>query len=159
MIGEKETVLRWLQEQPAGRYECNKAKRKRTLTQNSYYWALLSELAGALGLSNDELHFQLLKRYSTPEVVAVLESVDIRNYLRYAEEVNRDHKWHWRQDENGRREYYHVDTVYYRVYKPSSEMDTKEFKRLLDGLISECQEVGIETLSAEQYALLKEGKQ
>lgn len=69
MIGEKETVLRWLQDQPAGRYECNKAKKKRTLTQNSYYWALLSELAGALGLSNDELHFQLLKRYSTPATV------------------------------------------------------------------------------------------
>ena len=141
MIGEKETVLRWLQDQPAGRYECNKAKRKRTLTQNSYYWALLSELAGALGLSNDELHFQLLKRYSTPQPFATLEHVDVSKFMRYYEKRNQVDK-----------------TVYYLFYTPSSEMDTREFKRLLDGLISECQEVGIETLNAEQYALLKEGK-
>lgn len=142
MIGEKETVLRWLQDQPAGRYECNKAKKKRTLTQNSYYWALLSELAGALGLSNDELHFQLLKRYSTPQPFATLEHVDVSKFMRYYEKQNQVDK-----------------TVYYLFYTPSSEMSTTEFKRLLDGLISECQEVGIETLNAEQYALLKEGKQ
>lgn len=142
MIGEKETVLRWLQDQPEGRYECNKAKRKRTLTQNSYYWALLSELAGALGLSNDELHFQLLKRYSTPQPFATLEHVDVSKFMRYYEKRNQVDK-----------------TVYYLFYTPSSEMDTKEFKRLLDGLISECQEVGINTLNADELALLKEGKQ
>ena len=141
MIGEKETVLRWLQEQPAGRYECNKARRKRTLTQNSYYWALLSELAGALGLSNDELHFQLLKRYSTPQPFVTFKNVDVSKFMRYYE----------KRAENDR-------CISYLFYTPSSEMDTKEFKRLLDGLISECQEVGIETLNAEQYALLKEGK-
>lgn len=141
MTGEKKTCLRWLEQQPEGRYEVNKAKRKRTLTQNSYYWALLSELAGALGLSNDELHFQLLKRYSTPQPFACLDHVDVSRFVRYYEERNRDGK-----------------TVYYLFYTPSSEMSTKEFKRLLDGLISECQEVGINTLSAEELALLKEGK-
>ena len=142
MIGEKETVLRWLQDQPAGRYECNKAKRKRTLTQNSYYWALLSELAGALGLSNDELHFQLLKRYSTPQPFVTFKNVDVSKFMRYYE----------KRAENDR-------CISYLSYTPSSEMDTKEFKRLLDGLISECQEVGINTMSAEEIALLKEGKQ
>ena len=142
MTGEKETVLRWLQDQPAGRYECNKAKRKRTLTQNSYYWSLLSELAGALGLSNDELHFQLLKRYSTPQPFACLDHVDVSRFVRYYEERNRDGK-----------------TVYYLFYTPSSEMDTKDFTRLLNGLIEECQEVGIQTATPEEIALLKEGKQ
>ena len=142
MIGEKETVLRWLQDQPAGRYECNKAKRKRTLTQNSYYWALLSELAGALGLSNDELHFQLLKRYSTPQPFVTFKNVDVSKFMRYYE----------KRAENDR-------CISYPFYTPSSEMDTKEFKRLLDGLISECQEVGINTLNADELALLKEGKQ
>ena len=142
MIGEKETVLRWLQDQPAGRYECNKAKRKRTLTQNSYYWALLSELAGALGLSNDELHFQLLKRYSTPQPFVTFKNVDVSKFMRYYE----------KRAENDR-------CISYLFYTPSSEMSTKEFKRLLDGLISECQEVGINTLSADELALLKEGKQ
>ena len=140
MIGEKETVLRWLQDQPAGRYECNKAKKKRTLTQNSYYWALLSELAGALGLSNDELHFQLLKRYSTPQPFATFDNVDVSKFMRYYERRNQD-----------------GNVIYYLFYTPSSEMDTKEFKRLLDGLISECQEIGIDTLTPAEVARLKEG--
>lgn len=140
MIGEKETVLRWLQDQPAGRYECNKAKRKRTLTQNSYYWALLSELAGALGLSNDELHFQLLKRYSTPQPFATFDNVDVSKFMRYYERRNQD-----------------GNVIYYLFYTPSSEMDTKEFKRLLDGLISECQEIGIDTLTPAEVARMKEG--
>lgn len=139
MIGEKETVLRWLQDQPAGRYECNKAKRKRTLTQNSYYWALLSELAGALGLSNDELHFQLLKRYSTPQPFVTFKNVDVSKFMRYYE----------KRAENDR-------CISYLFYTPSSEMDTKEFKRLLDGLISECQEVGIDTLTPVEVARMKE---
>ena len=140
MTGEKETVLRWLQDQPAGRYECNKAKRKRTLTQNSYYWALLAQLAGALGLSNDELHFQLLKRYSTPQPFATFDNVDVSKFMRYYERRNQD-----------------GNVIYYLFYTPSSEMDTKEFKRLLDGLISECQEIGIDTLTPDEVARLKEG--
>ena len=34
----------------------------------------------------------------------------------------------------------------YLVYKPSSEMNSKEFSILLDGLVNECREQGIETL-------------
>lgn len=138
MIGEKETVLRWLREQPEGRYECNRTKKKRTNTQNSYYWALLAQLAGVLGLSNDEMHFQLLKRYSTPQPFATLDHVDVSRFMRYFEEYNRTDK-----------------TVYYLFYKPSSEMNSKEFKRLLDGCISECQEVGVDTLTPEQVALMR----
>lgn len=138
MIGEKETVLRWLREQPEGRYECNRTKKKRTNTQNSYYWALLAQLAGVLGLSNDDLHFQLLQRYSTAQPFVTFKQVDVSKFMRYYE----------KRAENDR-------CASYLFYTPSSEMDTKEFKRLLDGLISECQEVGIDTMSAEEVALLK----
>ena len=157
MTGERQTCIRWLQDQPDGRYEVNRAKKRRTATQNKYYWSLLAELAGALGVSNDELHFQLLKDYSKPEVVAVLDRVDVSKFFRYYEEIYRQRKWHWRKLPDGRRQYWHEDTVYYRIYKGSSAMDTKEFKRLLDGLIAECREVGIETMTPEEVALLKEG--
>lgn len=140
MTGERETCIRWLQDQPDGRYEVNRAKKRRSRTQNAYYWSLLAELAGALGVSNDELHFQMLKDYSTPEAFAVMDHVDVSRFFRYYEEVNRE-----------------GNVVYYRMYKGSSAMDTREFKRLLDGMIAECREVGIETLTPEEVALLKEG--
>ena len=43
----------------------------------------------------------------------------------------------------------------WRFYQPSSAMDTKEFANLLDGLISECKEVGIETATAEEIAMMR----
>ena len=43
--------------------------------------------------------------------------------------------------------------VMYRTYmmlKGSSEYDTKEMSRLIDGLASECKEMGIETMPPEE---------
>lgn len=43
--------------------------------------------------------------------------------------------------------------VMYRTYmmlKGSSEYDTKEMSRLIDGLVSECKEMGIETMPPEE---------
>lgn len=140
MIATKETCIRWLQEQPPGTYEVK--KKRRTLTQNRYYWALLSQLAGVLKTTTEELHFEMLKRYSTATGWATLDTVDLSKVysFRYNEEVNRvDH------------------TVYYRIYTPSEELDTKEFARLLDGLIDECKAVGIETATPEEIARMKEG--
>ena len=45
---------------------------------------------------------------------------------------------------------------YYRVYKGSSEYDTHEMSVFIDGVIQECQDVGIETLPPHEISLLKE---
>ena len=140
MIATKETCIRWLHEQPPGTYEVK--KKRRTLVQNAYYWSLLSELAGVLRTSNEQLHFEMLKRYSTVTAWATLDTVDLSKVysFRYHEEVNRvEH------------------TVYYRIYTPSEELDTKEFGRLLDGLIDECKQVGINTATPSELARMKEG--
>lgn len=138
MIASKENCMRWLEQQPEGRYEVRKARKKRTLDQNAYYWSLLAQLAGALGVSNDELHFEMLKRYSHFDSWATFENVDYKkaDSFKYSEEYARDGK-----------------VMYVRRWKRSSEMDTKEFKRLLDGLISECKEVGIDVRTPEEIAM------
>ena len=38
----------------------------------------------------------------------------------------------------------------YMMLKGSSEYDTKEMSHLIDGLVSECKEMGIETLPPEE---------
>ena len=43
----------------------------------------------------------------------------------------------------------------YQMYKGSSHMDSAEFSRLVDGLVSECKQVGIETLSPEEIERLQ----
>lgn len=115
--------------------------KKRTLNMNNYYWELEYQLASSLNTSSNELHFELLKRYSPAIVMKLPIQTDPKDYVKYYEKY---------KTEEGEK------AVYYKVYKGSSEMNTKEFKALLDGLISECEELGIETLTPNEIAQLKE---
>ena len=113
----------------------------RTNTQNNYYWELNYQLASSLNTSSNELHFELLKRYSPAIVMKLPIQTDPKDYVKYYEKY---------KTEDGEK------AVYYKVYKGSSEMNTKEFKALLEGLRSECIEVGIEVLTPSEMAQLKE---
>ena len=73
-----------------------------------------------------------IKRYTEPILIPLLKEVNPDGYFRYYDE----YKNTLINDK---------EAVYYKVYKGSSEMNTIEFKGLLDGLISECKECGIET--------------
>ena len=47
---------------------------------------------------------------------------------------------------------------YYQI-KGSSEYNTAEMSRLIDGIVSECKELGIETLPPEELKRMMEGYQ
>lgn len=115
--------------------------KKRTLNMNNYYWELEYQLASSLNTSSNELHFELLKRYSPAIVMKLPIQTDPKDYVKYYEKY---------KTEEGEK------AVYYKVYKGSSEMNTVEFKALLDGLISECEECGISVLTPNEIAQLKE---
>ena len=117
------------------------------MTANSYYWALLNQLAGVLRTDNNACHFLMLKRYGTYEVISVRSDININGYFKYYEAIGTGHI-------NGR------EFTHYKIYKGSSQMNSKEFSVLLDGVISECKEVGIPTLTPEEVSKLKyiEGK-
>lgn len=115
---------------------------KRTKSMNSYYWVLVTELASKLNTSKDELHAELIKRYAPRDYLSMLSQVNINDYFPY----------------------YDLQTTYknggntfksYLVYKRSSDMNKNEFRGLLDGLISECHECGISTMTPQEIELLK----
>ena len=114
---------------------------KRTKTMNSYYWVLLTQLADALRTSKDELHEQLLKRYSQRDYISLLAHINPSDYFPYYEYQST---------------YKHNDNTFksYLIFKRSSDMNKQEFSILLDGLISECQEVGISTMTPSEIAEL-----
>lgn len=116
---------------------------KRTLTANAYYWVLVNKIANVLQTSKEEVHEKMIKRYSQREYISVLEQVDIEKYgIRYYDEgVN--------FTQNGKR------FKSYIIYENSSDMNKLEFSILIEGIVSEAQEMGIETLTPEQIALLK----
>ena len=115
---------------------------KRTKSMNSYYWQLLSQLASVLRTSKDELHEQLIKRYSQRDYISLLSHIDPSNYFKYYDYQN-TYKQHGNTFKS------------YLIYVRSSDMNKQDFSVLLDGLISECKECGISTMTSEQIAQLK----
>lgn len=143
MIGTAEEIIHWLFEQPkGGLYEIKERKRKRTLTQNAYYWAMLNQLGKVLKMPTSELHFRMLKEHAPFEVVSVRSDIDVDGYFRYYETLGTGCA-------NGQ------EFTHYRIYKGSSRMDSSEFSRLIDGAREECEAQGISVLTREEIARLK----
>lgn len=124
---------------------------KRSLTANGYYWQLLGKFRTMLGLSATEAHNIMLDRYGTlyAEDQFVLLPKDV-DYLQ--EEI------HYRPIPNKTMEKNGKTWQAYWLVKPSHLYDTKEFSVLIDGLVSECKEVGIETLPPHEIERLKEAQ-
>lgn len=144
MIGNAKAIIQWLfDQQDADKlYEIKEKKSKRSLTANAYYWSLLNQLASVMRLSSDKLHFMMLRRYGVCEVVSVRSDIKVDGYFRYYEEIGQS-------DLDGK------EFTHYKIYKGSSEMNSKEFSVLLDGLISECEDQGIPVLTPDEVAKLK----
>ena len=141
MIDNFHNCILWLREhgEDGKKYEVKEVRDKRTLTQNAYYWVLLSRLARILRTSNEELHVIMILNYSEViDEVSADQEVDFTRYYKYAR-VDRV--------ENGR--------YIWLCYRRSSEMDTAQFSALVDGLISECEKAGIETITPEELAIMR----
>lgn len=89
----------------------------------------------------------MLQRYGVYEVVSVRSDIDVKGYFKYFKEI-------------GHGTVQGKNFTHYKIFKGSSQMDSKEFSVLLDGVISECKETGIPTLTPEEVSKLKyiEGK-
>ena len=144
MIGTAEEIIHWLFSQPKGEqlFEIKERGRKRTPTQNAYYWSMLNRLGRVLGIPTSELHFSMLREHAPFEVVSVRSDIDVSGYFRYFEEIGTGFA--------GGHEFKH-----YRIYKGSSHMDSAEFSRLVDGAREECDAQGISVLTREEIARLK----
>lgn len=118
-------------------------RKKRSLNANSYYWKLCSELASAMHVSRAEMHNILLDRYG---VFATDESENrIVHFM--PENTNHLKMVNMHYSPAGVRIAYE-GTVYckYYVLKGSSSFNTKEMSDLIEGTVSECKEMDIETL-------------
>ena len=146
MIADRQAIIRWLTDQPDGVYEAKPHKAKRSLSANSYYWTLVTELAGHYRISRAEAHDMMLRRYG--QYLTDLDGNLI--CVRVEPKTNMTaFEGHYEYDGN-------VDGMaVYRVIRGSHTYDSLEFSRLLDGLISDCQDAGIETLTPAEIQRLQ----
>lgn len=130
---------------------------KRSLDANAYYWVLVAKLGDKLNLSKPHLHNILLRRYGQPEVIdgkmIYLVLPDTDQGARKADEAETYHIKPTSEVKTGR------NGERFRTYvmlRGSSTYNTEEMAHLIDGLVSECKEVGIETATPEELSRMLE---
>lgn len=117
-------------------------RERRSLNANAYCWKLCTEIANILRSDKESVYVKMLKDYGQSEVVSVVSSVDVSGYFKYYDVFGTG-------SANGK------EFIHYRVYKGSSEYDTKEMSILLDGIIEVAKEMGIQTETPDEICKMK----
>ena len=132
--------------------EVKKWREHRSLDANAYAWKLIGDIADALTLeaqgltayTKDDIYLLMLKRYGQGGVVKIPnDKVELfKRAFKY-------HEKHEGLPDEDRAQYF-------RVWVGSSEYDTREMSVFIDGIVSECKALGIETATPEELARMKE---
>ena len=135
MTGKPDELIRWLTTQDNEKtFEIQEHKEKRSLNANALLWKCLGEMATSLRTDKWDVYLEMLKRYGTFTYICVKPKA--------VEAVKRQ----WREvEEIGHIDINGQDSVQMLCYYGSSTMNTKEFSTLLDGVISEMKEMGLDT--------------
>lgn len=131
--------------------EIKQHKEKRSIDANSYFHLLVSKLADERRISKPFCKNIIIGRYGQPDEIDGEQIIFKSNIS--ADKMLEQETLHLlpinAKYENGKEVYF------YRVYRGSHTYDTREMSILIDGLISECKEQGIETLTPDELARMK----
>lgn len=119
-----------------------RAKEKRSMNANSFYWSVIGKIATSLRTANIEIHNRMLSDYG----VEWLDGNGNRIFVQLPMSVNylKEETFHVKPTSKVSENSKGVSYRTYVLLKPSHLYDTAEFSRLLDGAISEARRLGIE---------------
>ena len=125
-------------------------KEKRSLNANAYFHLLVGKIAEKLKIGNDECKTQMNLEYGsalridddTLFAFKVPKGAEVKSVVKYP-------KWVKETTENGKK----FDV--YMAYKETHLLNTEEMARLIDGVVYEAKQLGIDTRTPEEIAQLK----
>ncbi len=121
-----------------------KHREKRSLDANAYMWVLLQKMADVLHQDKDFLYIEMLGKYG------VFTHIIVKPHM--VDKV----KAEWRNvRELGEVCVNGTTGIQLQCYFGSSTYDTKEMSVLIDGIVSECKELDIETLPPDELERMK----
>ena len=124
---------------------------KRSLDANGYMWVLLREMAEKLKTTDKEIYREMIRRVGQVTILPVKDEA-IETFVKRWE-ANGDG---WQVDIIGECR----NTKGYsnlKCYYGSSVYDTKEMSVLLDEIVTEAKELGIDTMTPEEIERMKQG--
>ena len=141
-------------------YELRLYRAPRTLSQNAYYWQLLTKVASKLRMKKPELHNRMLRDYGKPMYVA---DQLVLVYLPDTEEAERtalgSEKHHLKPTSQVKKDRDGVMRRTYVMLRGSSDYNTAEMSALVDGIVQEAKAQGIETMTPAELAQLRRDEQ
>lgn len=150
---EEKKVIGRLEDIQGGTIEitAEPVKKKRSLTANAYYWALCGKMAAKLNVSTSRVHNMLLRRYGA------LETVDGENMICFLPDTEKAEETALEADT------YHVKPTsatkvfkdgstrrMYMILKGSHDYTTAEMSTLINGIVDECNHMGIQTATPDE---------
>lgn len=151
--GEKRSVEQILDKVLSGQIKPNKRliaqfawhREKRSLNANAYFHVLVGKIAESTRQSNMEIKRQLVFDYGTQLGVIALECgmQPEKAGVEYAKPISEF------VSPKGRL------CTQYMIYKQTHTLDTAEMARLIDGAVSEAQQLGIETKTPAELDKIK----
>ncbi len=124
-------------------------REKRSLNANAYFWVLVGKIATKLKTSQNEVHNIMLARYGYPEIVeGNLVAVPLKKDIDplKAEGIHLKNSGHTTINSKG------TEFIIYYLMRGSHTFNTEEMAHLIDGVISEAQDLGIDTLTETEKA-------
>jgi len=124
--------------------------KKRSRDANRYSWSLMSKMAAVLKTSDNEVYERMLQLYGTnvsdeeenTVIITVKSKLDISKLHIHCSYIG--------SGSVGEKEFDH-----YRLIKGSSEYNTQEMSRFINGVVEECKELDIETLPPDELERMK----
>lgn len=124
-----------------------KWRNTRSLDANAFFHALANQIAECMGITAEEVKRDLAVSYGVVGTFCQLpHDAEIDKIYPYYRLI--------KEETNAKGNMIAV----YALYKHTSDMDSKEFSRLLDGAITEARALGIDTDTPAQKAIYKEAK-
>ncbi len=121
-----------------------KKRKKRSLNANAYFWQLVNKVAQKLNCSDQDVYRNLVKDFGVSTTLMVREEAK-EAFIR---------AWTNGKDSSG---WFCEDLGHgvIRAYSGTSTYNTKEMSRIIDGLVEECKELKIETMTPDELEHLK----
>ena len=139
-----ETLNKYLKSGKDVSVEIKRKSEKRSKDANSYAWHLMQQIGKYLHKSKDEVYIDMLGRYGVFTHIVVKPNV--------VERIEEE----WRLVRNlGKVTINGKTGIQLQCYFGSSTYTREEMAVFIDGIVFECKEMGIETLSNEEIDTIK----
>ena len=133
--------------------EVKEHRKKRSLDANQKMWALINEMSTIIKLTPEEIYQGYIPDVGNNYRVFPVKPEDINEF---AADWCNGHIGRMVEDMGPCRKRDLIGYHNLRCYKGSSEYDTQTFSRLLELVMQDCKQLGIETMSERERSLLME---